>query len=592
MAYGNYSSLDPYSKEGYGEIFTGYGLTAGNIGGATSIQTANQIAEVDARLREGMKVIEIQPIQQEVFEQIPKEHFKEINRMAKLANAKISMHAPITDPSGFTDKGWSEKSRVEAERHLLSAVKRAHDAAPEGNMPIVIHASAIPAAEWNADLKPTDEEKRLGIKPKEMLAIVNRQTGEITGAKREKMYVPGKKEPEIMYPEQRLRSSNASDWDAQLKGASDLKKELDDSMDKITVVISGAEKEKRDLTRQEEIFIGRMQNRIANYDPELRKRLNSMYSNAVEFGDKETKKTLSKVHDLWVEGAKKISQYDPRSREGHMIRKQLYDGLFHGLQETRDSPPEVYQPVEKFAIGHASETLGNVAFKAYKDFKENAPVISVENVLPNMAFSRAEQLQNLIEESRKKFADQAIKEEGLKRKEAEKLAEKHIGATWDVGHINMLRKSGFKEKEVIKETEKIAPFVKHVHLTDNFGFTDSHLALGMGHVPMKKMMEKIKEEGYDGRAIVEAGAYAANFKSSPHGYSLESLKAPIYYPAVSGPTWGESRRSEFAGGAPTYGPFLPEQHFAMYGGGFSTLPPELGGRAAGKGRRFSGTPME
>ena len=38
-------------------------------------------------------------------------------------------------------------------------------------------------------------------------------------------------------------------------------------------------------------------------------------------------------------------------------------------------------------------------------------------------------------------------------------AEKLIGATWDVGHINMIRKQGFSEKDVINEAEIIAPFV-------------------------------------------------------------------------------------------------------------------------------------
>jgi len=210
--------------------------------------------------------------------------------------------------------------------------------------------------------------------------------------------------------------------------------------------------------------------------------------------------------------------------------------------------------------------------------------------MPNMAFSRAEQLKDLIKESRKKFVKQAV-EDGMEKEEAKDTAKKLIGVTWDVGHINMMRKAGYKEKDVIKETTKIAPVVKHVHLTDNFGFTDSHLGLGMGNVPMKKMMEKIKKEGYDGRAIVEAGNFAAQFKTSPHPFSVQALDAPIY---SSGPTssWGDV--SAMQGSYSFYGSFLPQQHFAMYGAGFSGLPPELGGGKGGaaQGRRFSGTPME
>ena len=43
-----------------------------------------------------------------------------------------------------------------------------------------------------------------------------------------------------------------------------------------------------------------------------------------------------------------------------------------------------------------------------------------------------------------------------------KQAEKLIGVTWDVGHINMIRRLGYGKKDVVKETKKIAPYVKHI----------------------------------------------------------------------------------------------------------------------------------
>ena len=36
------------------------------------------------------------------------------------------------------------------------------------------------------------------------------------------------------------------------------------------------------------------------------------------------------------------------------------------------------------------------------------------------------------------------------------MAKKLIGATWDVGHIHMLRKYGYTEKEIVEEAKKIA----------------------------------------------------------------------------------------------------------------------------------------
>lgn len=79
----------------------------------------------------------------------------------------------------------------------------------------------------------------------------------------------------------------------------------------------------------------------------------------------------------------------------------------------------------------------------------------------------------------------------MSENEAKKQAEKFIGATWDVGHINMLRKFGYEEKDIIKEAEAVAPYIKHVHLSDNFGFEHTELPMGMGNVPLKEIMEKL-----------------------------------------------------------------------------------------------------
>jgi len=256
-----------------------------------------------------------------------------------------------------------------------------------------------------------------------------------------------------------------------------------------------------------------------------------------------------------------------------LANQRLIEGL-------RQGSPEFYRPVEEFALDKASKTLGDVAFEAYKQFGETAPIISVENVFPNMAFSTAEQLKRLIEESRKQFVENAISE-GMSRGEAKREAEKHIGATWDVGHINMLRKAGFEEEKIIEETKKIAPYIKHVHLTDNFGYADTHLPPGMGKVPVKRIMEELEKAGYSGKMIAEAGGFAKEFKVSPHPYVLEALKSPLYYPIMA-PYWSKSG----------YGAVFPEQHVSMYGAGFAGVPAELGGAMPGKKSRFAGTPAE
>jgi hypothetical protein len=164
-----------------------------------------------------------------------------------------------------------------------------------------------------------------------------------------------------------------------------------------------------------------------------------------------------------------------------------------------------------------------------------------------------------------------------------------IGATWDTSHISMMRKQGFKPEELVKESKQIAPFVKHVHLNDNFGFSHTDLPPGMGSVPVGDIMKELEKKGYKGKHIFEGGNFFQHFKTAPHTMVLEAMGSPVYTTS-SEQTWKQAygTMGVYSSG---YGPFLPEQHFSMYGAGFSSLPAELGGQIAGKQSRFSGTPM-
>ncbi|MFC1685997.1 TIM barrel protein [Nanoarchaeota archaeon] len=621
----SYSSLEPGFGAQYTELFTGYGgMTAGKVGASTSPQTSNQLAEVEARLKEGMSVIEYGSTQEEIFEGMPTEQFRDINRLAKLSGAKMSMHAPIIDPSGFGQQGWSEQARSEAERKLLSVVQRSHLANPEGNMPITIHASSILGTEWNKELSKQmpkkmtkfeeDEMKRMTSAQrirykknreqeweKQMMVVVNQESGEITGAPRDIHYDPETGKKEVILPRERMEMLNLGEWRSRLMKISDLQKEMDDVGEKYAVVMAEVRKKElagQELTAAERDMVMPVRYRLITYQNELNTRIRDAFSKAMQYSGPEGKKEIQKFNKAWnkkfkEEEAKIQKRIDNKEvieeQEVYKFQKRMYGDLFYQLASKKTPTPQMFVPIEDFAVKKASQTFGEVAYKAYKDFKEHTPVISVENWNPNMAFGRADQLKRLIKESRKKFVKSAMKD-GVGESKAEEMAEKIIGSTWDVGHIYQLRKAGYKESEAIKETEKIAPFVKHVHLTDNFGFTDAHLAPGMGSIPIKKMMDKLKDSGYNKEAIVEAGNFVANFKTSAHPYALEALNSPVYYPGTEGPSWGAAR--SMGGGYSSYGMFLPEQHFSMYGGGFSGLPPELGGGAPGKGQRFSGAPME
>ena len=143
---GGYSSLEP----NYGDIFTGYHVSARELGAPTKPDTANQIQQVNMLLNQGIIPIEVGALSPEVFDQIPKQHFKEINRMAKLAGAEVSVHAPIIEASGITDQGWSESERQLAENQLKNVIDRTAPLNEKGKMSITIHgAGKIPGAEYD-----------------------------------------------------------------------------------------------------------------------------------------------------------------------------------------------------------------------------------------------------------------------------------------------------------------------------------------------------------------------------------------------------------------------------------------------------------
>ena len=218
---GGYSSLNP----DYGN-FVGYRLDAGQLSSPTGIQTANQISEVMSRIREGVKNVELQPISQDVFEEIPKQHLKEIRALMQLTGVKPSVHAPMIDPAGFTQQGYGgEIAQKDAERKLLSVIERSKELDPKGNIPIVIHSSGgIPGAEYSPN-----EEKNGSRFKKEVDYVMNVDTKQIYPVLREKRFLPGQDLEEREYsPDEDIKIMNESEWHQKLANVSFYKKEVDE----------------------------------------------------------------------------------------------------------------------------------------------------------------------------------------------------------------------------------------------------------------------------------------------------------------------------------------------------------------------------
>lgn len=604
--------LDPNmgSEDKFLGFDTSYRIPANQIGITTDARSANQLKAVSDKLATGAKTIEMGSISNEVWESIPQQHLKEINRLKKLVGIDLTLHGPLVEPTGVSRQGWDESQREQSERQMLSAVKRGQGIEKDGNLVVTFHASnGLPAPETKIFNENTKKEE---IKE---FWVVDERTGNFKNISLEKNYFEGKTTPytrEGIIDE--LHKQNEDAWNKQLQGvnfhgiqgaqivhralstgkANESEEEKKESQKKLLedykrYGTAESEKEIESMKEYGENWRDKMQD-LVHGDIYLRDAytdLRALFNQAYDAAKRNDKKDDLKVLNAYMEEVAPKIKYlnDPTHVD------ELANTITKGVNVLKNiEAPKTLKPLKDFAIDKASETFANVALKSYNEFKDKSPIISIENPPTGMGLSRADELKELIEQTRKKFVEKAV-DGGMSQSKAEDQAKKLIGATWDVGHINMIRKYGYGEKELLKETSTIAPFVKHVHLSDNFGLEHTELPMGMGNVPIKKEMEIINEYNKKAKKIIETGGnWYQFFQKSPLRETFEAFGSPIYG-MKNASYWNQSPAIAGGGYFAGQGAILPDVHFQTYGGGFSGLPTELGGQIGGGNSRVSGTPM-
>ncbi len=652
------------------------------LGAPSNPTIARQLEEFNKLLNQGIKNIEIGTISSDKFEQIPQQHFDEVRRLAKLTDAKPSVHAPLLDLAGFQENRWREEQRSSTEQQVFSILERSHQLTIKDksgkieSVPVVFHAGntfsqeyGVPYDEKNhkdglyKEEYEKDQNGNITVKkiPTDIraMAVINQDTGEITGVAHEKKFRLGSDKEEIWDVDKRLRSLNASQWDQERLKLLNHQKEIEDLKEKMNIKIKQNEAiDKTNLSRDENYQqihstnfseIERMRRHIEEINKILDSEYESTYNKLVKFAPKEHKDELNevfkKVKEQYKkdqeqiiavkisinEDRKKFSEAKENNNKEEMMRlqheiyqKSLLDLELNSQQSKKvvtvlgnpELPtPEIWTPIKEFAVEKTAETVAGAVSKLYEKLKkegkqDETPFIALENFFVHTPMSTAEKLREAVELSREKLSEKLQSKEGanLSKEDAKKAAEKLVGATWDVGHINNIRKAGYEGEELkqkmLEQAKIIADVTKHVHITDNFGFFDSHLPPGMGNVPIKDIMEqmektwaKMAEEGKllnTPRGIVEAGGFVAEIGQNPTIGILEYFNSPLFKMSPS-PYWGGGPRGGIAHGYSGYREtFLefPQQHFNLYGSSFTTLPKTVGGQVGNESSRFSGTPNQ
>ena len=599
-----------------------YQVSVGDLSLTTDARSANQLKEVYNKINAGVKNIEVQGVKADVLESIPDQHLTEINRLKKLTGMNLTFHGPIVEPTGFSQQGWSEEQREQNEEQMWSALDRSNKLDPNGNIVVTFHSTAS-LPEMNTRIK----KGKNGEETVEMMAF-NERSGKMAPISPNKEYLL--KEGVKLSPKEEIDRVNKESWNSQI---SDIGLTTSKAQEAVHHALRyKADEEgridthaKQDLKKYYEKFrknsekyehmlkqeyggvketlgdeiaqssINKTQKAMEDLtyaDAHIRgsylqfqEMFNIAYANAEKDNNKKTISKLNKFKDNHAHVIKNY-QEDP-SRVMDLIKTMRVGQNVLG----KITAPKLYRPMNEFAIDKAADTFSNLAMRSYKKHKDNAPIISIENPPAGGGLSRAEDLRELVKVSRKKFVKNATNNLGMSEDVAKKQAEKLIGITWDVGHINMIKKFGYDDKDLKKETKKIAPYVKHVHFSDNFGMDHTELPMGMGNVPTEKMLKEISKFNKDTRKVIETGNWYQHFKTSPLPATLQTFNSPIYSMQMA-PSWNQvqssgEQSSYFSG----YGTMLPENHFNTYGAGFSNLPPELGGQTGGRSR-MSGTPIE
>ena len=660
-------------------------LSISNLGAPTSPLVAKQLEEFSKSLNQGMKNVEIGTISADKFEFIPKQHFDEIRRLAKLTDSHVSVHAPLVDLAGFaTGEGgggaWREEQRKTTEEQVFSILERTYKMSNGENVPVVFHAGHTFSQEYEKGAKRIKRNPETGevVTRKEIIngkeedvpvieqsdiraiGVVNADTGQMTRMDYEEKYSIGKDKKTIWDPFTRLHSLNSTQWDDEKLKLFNYQKEIEDLKEKLNLKLkqneamekSGliADKDYQSIHQQNVTDITRMERHISEINRRLGSSYDDVYNKFRQFANPKLQKDYEKTHEgmkkqykdfqerietVHDEAEKLAEKFQKAEKGSHNAEAQKLKEDYHkkmlNLSELQSmqskiivndiaqmKTPEIWKPVSDFAIEKTAETVSGAVAKMYLRLRnegkeKQTPFVALENFFVNSPMSRAEDLRKAIEESRKKLVKKLVEDSKgkVKEDEAKKAAENLIAATWDVGHINNLRKAGWEGKElkeeVLKETEKIASLVRHVHITDNFGFHDSHLPPGMGNVPIREIMEKLEKRWSEledqgklkshPRSIVEAGGFVAEIGANPTVNILEFFGSPLYKMA-QGPYWGGENVPIPSRAAFTYTPYreayieFPQQHFNLYGSSFTTLPKSVGGQVGGEGSRFSGTPNQ
>jgi len=294
-------------------------------------------------------------------------------------------------------------------------------------------------------------------------------------------------------------------------------------------------------------------------------------------------------------------------------------------EDTNETKKNIITPIKRLEA-HGTRMYAEAAIHAMRRTKEpnNPVVVAIENLFPERFGGHLEELKWVIRKSREKMVElltepriqmgvsrmptemdekkvneafmpgaKGMLQEnqfymGIGKEEAEKLADRHIKATLDTGHLNMWKKYWQEDPKLtpeqndalfknwyLKQVDSLAKegMVGNVHVADNYGFQDDHLSPGQGNAPIKETISILKGYGYDRAITVEPGADASTDLSDFHGLmkTWRLFGSNVYGMGAGAPQipqkWGDIQYSYFGQNKPPYfvfGGYAPSNDWTLW----------------------------
>lgn len=542
---------------------------------------------------------------------------EEVRELAKINEIGLTTHSSIAlgNLAGLTDQGFNDQERA----NTISEINRTTDFAAEvaEGGPVVIHTGEFsrPIIEAERGFKGYGTEEK-----KAPVLLADEKTGKIVNLPRDiEIQVPiVDKEGERIFDEKtgtyEFEKRTYADYEEETKKG-ETHQQAQERINKLKEKLKTYIEKDKEPTTGHLFFLDYKKRELDQHSWEERR-----WAAHAEETEKERKKLDGKIESLRKhekkdkDGAKywaikfaeekgiapnfKDPSYDEfnenpikfiEQRRERIKREEKYyeDASVSYGERARYAAEEMrnIKPVEDVAIKKTSDTISDAAMHAFnvekhKKLKKDL-YISPENIFPEQYGSHPDELKKIVIESRKAMVEK-LKGAGHHATEAKEIAENHIKATFDIGHAYTWKKYFEAKKDetpeqaekrfnkwVIDKAKEMQKegILGHVHVSDNFGYQDEHLAPGEGSVPIKEFMKEIEKEGYKGKTIVEWGAQTPEQSHKVLTGAWKTLNSPVYKIDGYQQSWTDMEGSYFGKTkSPTYtvGDYAPSKDWTLW----------------------------